>query len=381
MSDIDNAEIESQDMDQEVAEETVEVGETVEDVEPEVEIPEELAGLDESFAREAMQEAGIEVPAEETEKNEDETEEEGTTAEADSENKQYDVLPNQKIPYKRFKQQLDKNHELEEQIAQLKQQLEARAQVQQAPAPQQPQPPMTPVNVQQQPSRQPQQPIINAEVMKQLKQVVDQEAMKMTGISQEDLQSIEYMEDDDPRKQTWNTARKFAEAQVFQKVQEARNRQLAESRRQIAVHNENVLRYNNFAAEQMADPNFKDIQSFAINEYFSSRDKHDQDIIAEAYTRIQNNAGSPADTMIIRDYFTAAKNAYNKAHSSKKSANSEKNTAIKVKQGQAFPRSGEIEGASSDPGAVTVETLERMLDTTPFEKIPKEYQDILLGMQ
>lgn len=377
MSDIDNVEIDNPDVEQEATDDTVEVGDTVDESEPQAEIPDELAGLDESFAREAMEEAGIEVPAEN-----EEAEEDSISAEADSVNKQDDVLPNQSIPYKRFKQQVDKNHKLEEQLEQLKQQLEARQQVQNVqPAPQQPQAMMNTVNVQQTGPQTAQQPLINAEVMKQLKQVVDQETMKMTGMSQDDVEALEYMDDDDTRKQTWNTARKFAEAQVFQKVQEARNMQLAESRRKIAVHNENVLRYNEFARKQMEDPNFKAIQSYAINDYFSSRDKHDQEIIAGAYSRIQNNAGSPTDTMIIRDYFTAAKNAYNRAHGSKKTTNSEKNTVIKVKQGQAFPRSGDIEGASSDPGAVTVETLERMLDTTPFEKIPKEYQDILLGLQ
>lgn len=350
-------------------EDTVQVGETADEPANEVEIPDELAGIDESTAREIMAEAGIETGQEEE-----------PPAEDNSVNKHEDVLPNQRIPYKRFKQQVDRTHELEAQIEQLKKQMANTAnantdQQNSTVVPNQ----MRTINV---PTAET-QPMINAEVTKQLNEVILQETMKITGMSKDDVEALEYMDDDDTRKQTWNTAKRFAEQSIYAKVQDARNRQLAESRRVIAAQNENVLRFNAFAEEQMQDKNFQQIQDFAINDFFSAQDKGDQSVIAAAYARIQNDAGSPSDTMIIKKYFIDAKNEFYKRHGGNNAATTKKqnNTSNKIRQGQSFPRSGGIEGAGSEPGAVTAETLEQMLETMPFNEIPKEYQNILLGIQ
>lgn len=354
--------------------EVVEVGETAdvpadEEKEP---IPEELGGIDEDIAREIMTEAGYDGNSTDDNGNDN-------TAEADSDNKQNDVLPNQRIPYKRFKQQVDKNHELEAQIEELKKQLNSAGN----------NPPQMNVRVSQPPTNNAQQaqqtaqpttpPIINAEVAEQLKQAIVSEAMRMTGMSQEDVEATEWLDDNDPKLATWKTAQKLAENSVMNKLYAARNQQAEQARRQLAMHNENVLRYNAFAQEQASKPHFSEVQNYAINEYFSKQDKSDQNTIAMAYQRIEQNTASPQDTMIIKNYFIAAENDYLRTHGNSVKANN--NTVNKIKQGKAFPRSLNIEGAGSDPGAVTIDTLEHYLDTMPFEKIPKQYQDMLLGKQ
>ena len=122
-------------------------------------IPAELAGVSEDIAREAMQAAKAQAepmdagePAESAEAGASalaaepaeadtavpaESAEDGAAvgaAEADSENKQY--APSQKIPYVRFKQELDKKKELEAQVAALSAQMEAlKAQPQQPALP------------------------------------------------------------------------------------------------------------------------------------------------------------------------------------------------------------------------------------------------------
>ena len=361
----------------EVAEDVdVKVGDTVPEEEPKPEIPEELAGLPEEIAREAMEKAA-EAEPKETEEEETDEQSEVPTETAPAEKKD-DVLPNQSIPYVRFKQQLDENHKLKEQLKQLQQQNNTN----QAPMQQ---PVMAPGNqpLQQTPMQQPiqQAPVITADITQQIEQAVTMEAMRMTGMSEETVKSMEFMDENDPRLQTWNTAKNMARASVFSKIQKERERQIEVNRRIIAEHNQNVLEYNKFAQEQMAEPDFENIVAYAKKDYFDKLKPHVQNVIASAYARIERNMGSPQDTVLIEDFFTKAKNEYRSLNGGgSTSKTNEKKVTQKVRQGQAFPRSGEINGSGND-GNVTVDTLARMLETTPFDEIPEEYQRKLLGYE
>lgn len=361
----------------EVAEDVdVKVGDTVPEEEPKPDIPEELAGLPEEIAREAMEKAA-EAEPKETEEEETDEQSEVPTETAPAEKKD-DVLPNQSIPYVRFKQQLDENHKLKEQLKQLQQQNNTN----QAPMQQ---PVMAPGNqpLQQTPMQQPiqQAPVITADITQQIEKAVTMEAMRMTGMSEETVKSMEFMDENDPRLQTWNTAKNMARASVFSKIQKERERQIEVNRRIIAEHNQNVLEYNKFAQEQMAEPDFENIVAYAKKDYFEKLKPHVQNVIASAYARIEKNMGSPQDTVLIEDFFTKAKSEYRSLNGGgSTSKTNEKKVTQKVRQGQAFPRSGEINGAGND-GNVTVDTLARMLETTPFDEIPEEYQRKLLGYE
>ena len=51
-----------------------------------------------------------------------------------------------------------------------------------------------------------------------------------------------------------------------------------------------------------------------------------------------------------------------------------------MKQAAAMPRAGQVDGSSGDDGAVTNETLARMLRETPWDKIPDSYKNLMLGI-
>lgn len=343
-------------------------------------IPEELAGLPEDIAREAMQKAGVVQEEDSSENEESEKPADEVSPDSETKTEQDDsILPNQKIPYVRFKQQVDKNRALESELEQLKAKLNTATQVQPAPQAQQ-----APDNIPMQPQQtsQPQKPVINAEVTAQIEQAIRQEAMRMSGLDEETISSIDYMDDNDQRRQIWNTAQQMARSEIFRKIEAERQRQIEQNRRMIAEHNKNVLAYNRFAQEQMEDPEFESIKSFATNEYFTKLAKDDegklyQEAVAGAYARIERNMGSPQDIVLIKRFFTDAKNEYKKSRGGETKNNS---IEKKVRQGQAFPRSGEINGSGND-GNVSVDTLARMLETTPFEQIPEEYQRKLLGYE
>ena len=347
------------------------------------EVPDELAGIPEDIAREIVAEhEQNRQDAEEGENGDDGSS--YSTAEDGSDNNHNDdeLIPKEPIPYVRFKQQVDKTRELEELVKNLQQRLEGTEQAAANPPVQQPN--MQVVNVAQPQgqqaggSTQQEAPLLNDDIAAKIQQAIDSEAMKLSGVTAEEIAGFKYLDDDDKRKQTWETARRMAQNSIMQKIASARQQQMEQSRRVIAEHNQAVLDYNSFAQKEFKDPEYKNIMQYATNEYFEKETgQTEQGVIAAAYSRIEHNTASPQDIALIKRYYTDAKNSYMARYG--KSNSNKKNVLDKVKQGKAFPRSATIDGAGTDTGGVTIETLSKMLEDKPFDEIPKEYQEMLLG--
>ncbi len=348
------------------------------------EVPDELAGIPEDIAREIVAEhEQNRQDAEEGENGDDGSS--YSTAEDGSDNNHNDdeLIPKEPIPYVRFKQQVDKTRELEELVKNLQQRLEGTEQAAATPPVQQPN--MQVVNVAQPQgqqaggSTQQEAPLLNDDIAAKIQQAIDSEAMKLSGVTAEEIAGFKYLDDDDKRKQTWETARRMAQNSIMQKIASARQQQMEQSRRVIAEHNQAVLDYNSFAQKEFKDPEYKNIMQYATNEYFEKETgQTEQGVIAAAYSRIEHNTASPQDIALIKRYYTDAKNSY-MARYGKSNSNKNNNVLSKVKQGKAFPRSSTIDGAGTDTGGVTIETLSKMLEDKPFDEIPKEYQEMLLG--
>lgn len=359
------------------ADEHVAVGETVEEQPETEEIPDELSGISEETARAIMAESGGEEEAQD-----DDTQ---TNADADSDNKQYesDGVSNQRVPYGRFKEELDKKKELEEQNRQLQAQLEQfRAMQTQA---QQAQPPTT--NAQQAQPTQPaqqaqaQQPRLNKEAVAQINQLIKQQAMQMSGLSQDDIDDMEFMDDDDPRKQSWQAANDYARLNVYAGIQQMQMQRAAQAQQFLKRHEALIKDYNEFASNEMKEADFNEIQNYATNEYFEKGiPQSDQQAIAEAYARIEKNVASPGDIALIKRYYADAKASYRRSHPAKPKTNAN-NVKRKVQQAQSFPRSEQVAGAADVGGNVTAASLEQMLQTRDWDDIPEKYQKMLLSGQ
>ena len=193
-------------------------------------IPDELAGLSEDTAREIMQEAGQDEGTEDEGEEQDEAPDE-SHAEQDSDNKPEEAapLPNTKIPYARFKQEVDKRRQLEERLAALEAQ---QKQVKPTGNVQQEQPQAPAQEVQQPPAPQLR---FTPDVQKAFDATVDKQAMTMTGLSKDDVDAMEYMDDDDPRKTQYQTARKYAEVAIMQQIYAAQQEQQRRTRVSLTI--------------------------------------------------------------------------------------------------------------------------------------------------
>lgn len=317
---------------------------TEETAEENSDIPAELEGIPENIAREIMQksEAENEKPAEEPASNDNVT-----------------------IPYARFKEVNDKKNETEKLLAAYRERygdLNSQTSQQNFSQPQQSAPQFQP-------------PSIDENFSKQIDDAITQTAMQMSGLSKEDIEALDYLDDDDPKIARWNHAKKISEAAIYQNIIQNQILQQQEMHRAATLRDQTMMNYQNYVAQQQAAENFNAVQHFAENEFFNAQSDIDKQVITESYARISNNMATPADVKVVRDYFTMAKMAFENGQLPQMQAPKTKTKPA----ANSFPRTNQINGATGG-GGISQATLADMLQNKKWNQIPRNYQKMLLGL-
>lgn len=334
----------------------------------EVNIPDELAGVSEDVAREIMAEADYSEDTEVETEVEEVVEDDTVSVEADNEtntdepnDSEIVKTPSQSIPYKRFKEVVDKRNDLEKQLEQYK----ARFGDVNAPLPQKEEPA---------PVKKP--ALINDDMAQQIEAAVRAEAMNITGFNPDDVDSLEYEDEGSNRVARWNVAMSMARNKIYTAISNAEAQRQKQAQELLSRHNESVANFNKFYMEQQAEKDFTEIQKYAVNDYFNTLSATEKQIISDANERYTRGTSSAQDLYCLQRYFMDAKNSYRSKSGKSKSA---KETINKIEQASKFPRVSNIDGMTTN-GAVTISALEDMLNTKRWDEIPKEYQDMLLGI-
>lgn len=354
-----------------------------------VEIPSELDGVDEDVAREIMEQVQVDESKPEkepTEITDEGNQEQVTSAEADSDNKQVEQNPaseesQQNIPYKRFKEINDKykakdaeNLALKEQLAKLQsQQNTHQAQIQQ---------PAFADNQQVQTTHTSNNPLLNADVLKRINESAVNEAMKITGLTKEELEGVDYADKNDPRFQTFKTAVDISRQQIISQLNN--EMQVHQQRQQqfIEKHKQVLNDYATFEQQEAQLEDFEQIKTYATCDFFAKLNPVDQQTVSDAYARIQNQTCSPQDVFIVKKYYSAAAKEFRKNQNELNQNQIPQQTAEqkkeKFKQMEKHPRVDMVSGSNSDEG-LTVDSLERMLKEKDWDDIPSDVQKLLLG--
>ena len=343
--------------------------------EPEVnEVPVELRGLSKDIQEEAMKELADENTPKEEPAQETQGEEVADTAETDSDNKRDEPAfkkPNQKVPYARFKEMVDKNNDMKAELEALKNRM---AQMETKP-PQQPAPQAQP-----NPRR---SFSVTPDMARQIDEAINQQAIAMAGLTKEDLDSMEYMDETDPRKMRYAHAKEMAKAEVYYNIQQARVQQQQEYQRLVARQNQAVDSFNNFYYQQLAEPDFNEVREYATADFFNSLAPDEQPVVREAYERVERNTASPQDIAVVKRFFLDAKSSYRqKAEAASKAAQAKSaanNIESKYQKQKAFPRASQVNGTSANTGTPSAEALERMLNELPWDEIPDEYKQLVMN--
>lgn len=211
-------------------------------------------------------------------------------------------------------------------------------------------------------------------VRKQAKEI----ALKSVGLTAEQLNDIEYEDGGDEKKADFETAFDIAKSNIMANI----NNELALKHQQeqefLKLHNQNIQEFKNYTEEQKKDANFSAIQEFAINEFFLKQSITNQNMIRDAYARLERGVGSPTDRYAIEAYYENAKRAYyDGVNASKKEKQSK--VVNKYKQAKKLPRTDKIMGSNSNAEKSDLEIASDLMKNKPWEKIPSKYQKILLG--
>ena len=304
-----------------------------EDLEP---IPEELGGIPDHIARETMAE---------WEQSQEENKPEHVTEPAPHTEPQ----PVSREEYEQLKAQL----------AEFKKQQQPQVQQQPQQSPQ--------------PQYQPPQFKITPENSVKLAEAIKAEALALTGFSQDDVDSLDYADDDDPRLAQWSQAKSIATNRVYTALRQMLDEQ-AKTRQQVLTdHAEANRSYNEVVKKAVANADHDKVQAFATGELFNRLEPIDRRALAGAYLRVDRQTASPAELLAVKLYYKLAQYEYRNAN--KRTPAPAQQRAQKA---NALPRSDRLRG-NSGTGEISAAELNRMLDAMPFEKIPEAYQNKLLG--
>lgn len=353
------------------AEETADESTTTEETtttEEQVDTPSGLEGIDEETAREIM----AQLPKEETDES---------AADADSDTKQVSdseqEVSNKSIPYARFKEVNDKSKTYAAENEQLKaelQRLQEQRQQQPSAAPQATQ---APVQTQQPPAEQ--QLRITPEFATTINNIAYEEALKMSGLTKEEVDVLEFAEPDDPKLQAWNAAKQLANTQTWNAVHREFENRRTQQAKVMELHQQIIGDYTSFESEQMKQPDFEATKAYAVGEYFDQLSPLEQQAVRDAWARVERKVCSPQDVMVVKNYYAQASNAYRKnANQSQPPEQVLKQKNEKLKQMERHPRAEQVNGSNAPVGAVTEAELEKMLEGD-WDKIPPDVQKMLLN--
>ena len=331
-------------------------------------IPTELEGISENVARDVMAQA--------TEANKPAA---GANNPVDT-NDPNDV----KVSYSRFKETLDQKNEIERTLAAYREKfgdLNAQSQFQPQQNYQQPQgysqPQSQQPNYQQsqayyQPQQQPTTPPVQnltEDLIKNFEDAITYGAKQLSGFSDEQVEELDCLDDDDPRIKQWKFAKRIAESAVYNNYISEQVARQQEMQRRALMQNQSVSAFNDYVARQQAEDNFNAVRKFATTDFYNSLNDLDKMAISDAQNRIANNTALPSDFKVVRDFFSQAKSAFS---SRNQPALSKTNLAPQ------FPRTDRVNGIPGSGGGINEATLAEMMRTVPWNQIPQEYKNILL---
>ena len=307
---------------------------------PQEEIPEELGGLPEEYAREVM--------------------EQSKPAPVEEQPPAPQPAPEEKVSREDYQAVINEREQLKAQLA--------AYQIQQAQAQQQAQQPRPQAQQYQQSQRR-----LTPEDATKIKQAIAAEAMAITGMTADDVASLEYADDDDPRLDQWAQAKSIAQDRVYTAIRQYQSNRQAQAQQFLANHQAAVQEFNTFAQKAFAEPDCKDIQHFATNEFFEQLSPFEQKTLASAYIQVERQLASPSEIMCVKRYYEQARAAY-------RTRGAKKQPAPKPNQPAAqLPRADQLRGTTTTgDGSLSATDIEKMLEGD-FTKLDPKQQRMMLG--
>lgn len=172
-------------------------------------------------------------------------------------------------------------------------------------------------------------------------------------------------------------------------INELHGRILAETNRIHGERQAMTRAYHDFASRETAQPEYNAVWNYMLNRV-AKLPPMQQQALSETFERATSGTGSMSDVMAIQNLWESSKLMWKAEQQDKAPRNGSEAVAVisssdphstsleqKLNQIGKHPRVNQVTGGNSQ-GGPAVSDLERMLKETDWDKIPAEYQRLLL---
>ena len=231
--------------------------------------------------------------------------------------------------------------------------------------------------IQQPVQTQSQQPFkFTAEVSQAIEKRVNEVAMEMCGLTQEDVDAMEFADDGDSSRAMFENAKILARQSIISDIRKQANDNLRQQQAYRQAQMDGMSLYRDFTSKEQAEPEYPQILAFATNEYLNTLTPFEQSILGTSYQRMEQGIGTPQDASVVLGYYRQAKQQYlaNKSIGNPTA----QQPVVQAQKKKVSPSKFDQIGGTVSAEAVTASTLENMLNTMPWEKIPEHLRNMML---
>lgn len=197
---------------------------------------------------------------------------------------------------------------------------------------------------------------ITEEMAKTMEEAILVGAKSISGFSDDDIDELDYLEEDDPKRLQWETAKKLASDKVHNYVQGMHEQRQQQANMFFQEHNAAVKDFQDYTAAAMKEPDYQRAQAYATGEYFNKQSPQVQLTIARSYDRVLRGMASPQDYLVVKNYYENAKR--------------EIGGSVRTK----FPRSSRLNGVTSGANrSYSEREIESMIDAGEWDQVPQEF--------
>lgn len=334
--------------------------------------PLDIPGIDEDILKELAEEEEPQETTEEVETVEEQADE--PSVEADNVNKQVedqdefdDIKEGQTIPYNRFKTVNDQRKSYQNRIKELEEQLkQAQAQPFNAKPVEEPKAEPSPQQEEPKPSG-----VYTDEQEKRIYEMATKRLAQKRNMSDEDIEALEYS-DDTTAKMRFQAALVEEAALVKREIDQYKAREQAFNDMTVACTQE----FDKLSQEFNNKPDAVERWNYISQERFNQLPQRKQQVLQEAFGRLQAKHGTYADIELVTDYISMAESEWDGS----RTTNTKARTSKKFVEAQKLPKAPGITGGGGSDGVLTADGVAAILNTPgAWERLSAKERDAILS--
>ena len=215
---------------------------------------------------------------------------------------------------------------------------------------------------------------ITPELAQTINNLIQERAVKISGLNQDEIDALEYADDNDTNKMRYEQAKSMARNMVMQDVNnkyiELQNRMQYQQNMARTIADET----QKFVNEIKGTENYQNIMNYATGEGLNKYSPYEQVAIREAYAKVNAGVGNVSDMMILRSFWNKSVIDFN---SNNNVTTKDNTTKIKeqINKKNKMPRVSQLQGSGSNKGNIwTIDKIKDALNRGAIDEIPPNIQ-------